>query len=96
MVKEELDSIESPVPVNLYVIYDCVADRCSAPFAAENHELAKRQFRLAMKQTDESYRVDYYLTCVGEFDPQFGHIQPKPHLRWSYEQVKVVERNENK
>lgn len=97
MTPEEAKSV-SPVKIGLYVIRDSVADSCSAPFPAESYPLAKRQFRIAMKNAPDEVRESCYLHHVGWFDSQFGDLMiPRPGIDltwqdayWKDVQIKEV------
>lgn len=68
--------------LNVYVVYDIVAEKYNLPFYAESHKVALRDFNLGLKNVDESVRQDYELYFLGTFLPFDGDfdLEDKPIL----------------
>lgn len=54
--------------INLYVIYDKLAEKCGPVFEADNDAVACRAFRQIMSKSVSDQ--DYDLYCVGKIDQQ--------------------------
>lgn len=70
------DKPKTPV-VNLYAIYDRIAQRYFPPFVSDNNETAKRSFAQMSRNSESSFfqsPSDYELMQLGDFDPSDAQI----------------------
>ena len=71
--------------VNLYVIYDAVAETFSmSPFTAINDNEAKRFFCMTMKDANNAISEnphDFSILRVGKYDRITGEIKDTPHVK---------------
>ena len=56
--------------IELYCIYDDLGEKASPPFAAENDEVAVRQYRTLLDEVPAFARKDFKLFRIGLFDFQ--------------------------
>lgn len=62
--------------LNLYAIYDGVAQESSPPFLSKNHSLALRMYEVSMDK--ERYRADFRLYLIGYYDTSSMVVSPIP------------------
>ncbi|AXL14467.1 nonstructural protein [Microviridae sp.] len=60
--------------LNIYSIFDTVAEVFNKPFTDINNATAIRSFTQSV--LDQPHKNDYVLYNMGEFDDNSGHIQP--------------------
>lgn len=63
--------------MSLYVMFDKVAKKASAPFDATNDEAAYRGFRIRLEGVPELARGDFKLLHVADFDDSTGFVTGK-------------------
>lgn len=56
--------------INLYTIYDSVAEECGPLFEAKNGSVAMRQFQELQKKINPEQLNDFSLYWVGRFDKE--------------------------
>ena len=60
--------------MNIYAVYDKVAESYSEPFPSASHEVAKRDFRYTVRKYDDFLIKDLVLFWVGNFDKISGEL----------------------
>ena len=60
---------------DLFCIFDELGDKASPPFAAENDEVAVRQYRTLLEEVPAFARKDFKLLRVGYFNYVDMHIE---------------------
>lgn len=65
--------------MQLFCIFDKVAERFSVPFPAVNVGVAHRQFENSCKDIPEIHLADYELYQIGEFDDECGSVKDLPN-----------------
>lgn len=74
--------------MNLYCIYDRLAEVAGPIFEQKNHECAKKAMAVLIIQMDTPFPDDYSLMCLGYHDKETGEIMShgKPMIiQWSHE-----------
>lgn len=55
--------------LNLYVIFDKVAEESGPPFTAVNDGVAQRNYQQLMRNVPDNQRSEYALFILGTYDP---------------------------
>ena len=61
--------------MNLYCVYDRVAEEASSPIPAKTDGVAIRMFVASMQKNE--YPEDYWLYRIGHFDPISMYLDPQ-------------------
>lgn len=61
--------------MNLYTIYDKVADEGGPIFEAKNHGVAARKASMSLQKVPSHLLKDYKLYCVGKIETSNGVLQ---------------------
>lgn len=61
--------------MNVYTIYDSVANEHGPLFEAKNDMVALRNVKIQLEQVPEVYRKEYYLKWIGTFDRELGLLK---------------------
>jgi hypothetical protein len=67
--------------MQLYAIYDTVADIFNKPFTAHNDSDAIRAFTQSFEQGNQANKQDYVLYHLGEYNDGNGEITPVVPLK---------------
>jgi hypothetical protein len=62
--------------LQLYAIYDTIADVFNKPFTAHNDADAIRAFTQSFEQGNKANKEDYVLYSIGEYNDGNGEIKP--------------------
>lgn len=67
--------------LQLYAIYDTIADVFNKPFTGHNDQDAIRAFTMSFEQGNKANKEDYVLYHLAEYDDSNGEIKPVTPLK---------------
>jgi len=76
--------------MNLYTVYDRLAEACGPPFSAPNHAVARRMYADLIKSSNVSHN-EYKLIFMGSYDEKSCVLEPQGIPEDLYVDVRMPE-----